>query len=94
MSNFFNKKQIEAFETGQYWCDKCGSIMEFEDEDSHDILICPCCGAETDVDHYGFDSDEEYEALYPTREEVLGEEDDDEPEETYDDDLYEQLDDD
>jgi DNA-directed RNA polymerase subunit M/transcription elongation factor TFIIS len=75
MSSFFNEKQIEAFTTGQYWCKECGSLMEFEDEDNHDILICPSCGAETDVDHYGFDSDEEYEALYPTREEVLGEED-------------------
>ena len=74
MSSFFNDKQIEAFTTGKYYCKECGSMMEFEDEDDHDVLICPSCGAETDVDHYGF-TDEEYDALYPTMEEVIGEED-------------------
>ena len=94
MSSFFNKKLIEGLTTGRYYCPKCGSLMKFENEEWQDTLVCPNCGEDVDLDEYGFDSEEEYEALYPTREEVLGEEDDDEPEETYDNDLYEQLDDD
>ena len=45
--------------------------MEFEDE-WKDTLVCPHCGHSVDLDRYGFESDEEYESLYPTREEVLG----------------------
>ena len=94
MSSFFNKKLVEGLTTGRYYCPKCGSLMEFEDEEWQDTLVCPNCGEDIDLDEYGFDSEEEYENLYPTREEVLGEENEDnELEETYDDDLYEQLDD-
>lgn len=86
---FFNDKLKTAFRTGQYICDKCGAVMEFEDEFT-ETLICLECGNEVDFDHYGF-SDEEYDELYPTLEEVLAregeydeEEQDDEYEEVYD----------
>ena len=94
--SMFNEKQIEAMSGGDYICSECGAKMEFEDE-WEDVLICPKCGYETDIDHYGFESDEEYEALYPTKEEVLGydEEDDGDEEEITEayDDVYGELDD-
>lgn len=74
MGSFFNKKAIEALLTGKYICSQCGAEMEFEDE-WEDVLICPCCGNSIDSECYGFESDEEYEALYPTKEEVCGEDD-------------------
>lgn len=46
--------------------------MEFEDE-YEEVLICPGCGHSVDLEHYGFENDEAYEALYPTREEVCDE---------------------
>ena len=45
--------------------------MQFEDE-WEDILVCLECGHSVDLDHYGMENDEEYEALYPTKEEVCG----------------------
>ena len=45
--------------------------MEFED-DYEDTLVCPNCGHSIDLDRYGYEDDESYEKLYPTREEVLG----------------------
>ncbi len=75
MGSFFNKKAIEALLTGKYICSQCGAEMEFEDE-WEDVLICHCCGSSIDSERYGFESDEEYEALYPTKEEVCGEKDD------------------
>ena len=45
--------------------------MEFEDE-WEDTLVCPHCGHSIDLDDYGREGNEEYENLYPTREEVLG----------------------
>ena len=50
--------------------------MEWEDE-WEDTLVCPKCGHSMDSDHYGFASEEEYNAMYPTKEEVCGYEDDD-----------------
>ena len=47
------------------------AVMKFEDK-WEDVLICPECGHSIDSDRYGCESDEEYEALYPTEEEVLG----------------------
>ncbi len=85
--SIFNEKQIEAMSSRNYICSRCGSSMEFEDE-WEDTLVCPNCGHDIDLEHYGFENDEEYEAQYPTKEEVLGyEEDDDEDNEygeTYD----------
>ena len=68
---FFNKKQINGFKTGIYICDKCGSLMQFEDS-NEGVLICKTCGCDISIDHYGF-TDDEYENLYPTLDEVLEE---------------------
>jgi len=72
----FNEKQVEGLRTGKYRCDKCGASMVFEDEKERDVLICtnPSCGYSTELDHYGF-TDEEYGAQYPTKEDVLGDND-------------------
>ena len=43
----------------------------FWEDDSEEVLICPSCGHEETSDHYGF-TDEEYDNLYPTKEEVCG----------------------
>lgn len=40
--------------------------MEFEDEWG-DTLVCPACGHSVDLEHYGMENDEEYDALYPLR---------------------------
>lgn len=92
--SIFNKAQIHGFKTGEYFCERCGKLMEFEDEEARDVLVCPKCGYSVDLDHYGF-TDEEYEALYPTLEEVLGvsEEDGCEESETYEE-VYDELGDD
>lgn len=66
--SFFNDAQKEALLTGIYKCPVCGNRMDFEDE-YEETLVCPQCGYDEDVDHYGF-TDEEYKAIYPTREEV------------------------
>ena len=68
MSGFYNDKLAEGLVTGNYYCPECGEKMDFED-DHRDTLICPKCGNDVDLEHYGFDSDEEYDALYPTEEE-------------------------
>lgn len=91
----FSKKQAEAFRTGIYRCCVCGMPMMFEDEKERDVLICtnPECRYETDVDHYGL-TDEEYDALYPTKEEILGygEDEGNDSGETYDE-VHGELDD-
>lgn len=70
--SFFNDAQRDALLTGRYICIECGALMEFEDE-YEEVLICPECGHSVDLEHYGFENDEAYEALYPTREEVCDE---------------------
>lgn len=86
--SLFNDAMIEAMRTGKYICSQCGSLMEFEDPKWRDTLICPKCGHNIDLDYYGCEDDEDYDALYPTKEEVVGRddaEDDDNPYgETYD----------
>lgn len=64
--SYFNPRQIEAFETGKYWCDNCGAQMVFED-DMEDTLVCLKCGSSVRVEDYGF-----------TEEELLDRESDDE----------------
>lgn len=81
--SIFNKKQIEAMFGGSYICSECGAKMEFEDE-WEDTLICIQCGHSIDLEHYGFENDEEYEAQYPTREDIVGYEDEHDGSETYD----------
>lgn len=67
--SFFNDAQKDALLTGRYICSKCGARMQFEDE-WEDILVCLKCGHSVELERYGMEDDEEYEALYPTREEV------------------------
>lgn len=67
-------EQAKAFLTGKYECSNCGAEMAFEDE-WKDTLICPECGHEIDYDRYGCESDEEFEEIYPTLDEVLARED-------------------
>ena len=74
--SFFNDAQKDALLTGRYICSKCGARMQFEDE-WEDILVCLECGHSVEFARYGMEDDEEYEALYPTREEVCGEFDED-----------------
>lgn len=74
--SFFNDAQKDALLTGRYICSKCGARMQFEDE-WEDILVCLKCGHSVELEQYGMEDDEEYEALYPTREEVCGEFDED-----------------
>ena len=66
--SFFNEKRWLAFETGKFICAKCGAEMKFEDK-WEELLCCPKCGYRVTAEKYGFDSDEEYEVLYPTLEE-------------------------
>lgn len=73
----------------RYFCPECGNLMEWEDE-WEDSLVCPVCGTSADPEFYGM-TEEEVDAMYPTKEEVLGffddedEEDEDNPfGETYD----------
>lgn len=83
--SIFNEEQIKAMFGREHVCRECGNLMEFEDE-WEDTLICPHCGHSVELDRYGCEDDEEYENLYPTREEVLGivDEEDDAESETYD----------
>lgn len=88
--SFLNKAQIEAMFSGRYYCSQCGAVMQFEDE-SEDTLVCLKCGHSVDSDRYGIESDEEYAALYPTQEEVLGISDDDEDDEDYCGETYDEV---
>lgn len=72
--SIFNEEQIKAMFSREYICHECGHLMEFEDE-WEDTLVCPHCGRE---------DNEEYENLYPTREEVLGIANDDSEEDSDD----------
>lgn len=65
----FNNKLMNALKTGIFKCDKCGSRMKAIDE-TGDYYVCPFCGYDTDVEHYGY-LEEEYENLYPPIEDVL-----------------------
>lgn len=69
--SIFNEEQLKAMFSREYICHECGHLMEFEDE-WEDTLVCPHCGHSIDLDDYGREGNEEYENLYPTREEVLG----------------------
>ncbi len=87
--SFFNNAQRDALLTGRYICSECGELMIFEDE-NEDTLVCPNCGHDEDSDHYGL-TDEEYENLYPTKEEVCGYEDDDDEEDEYNGESYDEV---
>lgn len=68
--SFFNDAQRDGLLTGRYICSECGGLMEFEDE-WEDTLVCPACGHSVDLEHYGMENDEEYDALYPTRDQSM-----------------------
>lgn len=68
---FFNDLLADALLSGRYICSECGAKMEFEDE-YKDVLICSKCSHSVDLDRYGSENDEDYDALYPTKEEVVG----------------------
>ena len=76
MSGFFSDAYLKAMKTGKYICPECGHKMRWEDE-WEDTLVCDKCGFSEEGDHYGY-TDEEYEALFPTKEQVCGYDDDDE----------------
>lgn len=67
--SFFNDAQRDALVTGHYFCSKCGGLMEFEDE-WEDTLVCPTCGHSVDLEHYSMENDEDYDALYPRKEDI------------------------
>jgi uncharacterized Zn finger protein (UPF0148 family) len=91
MSIFIDKLESCLF-SGVYTCSECGATMEFED-DMGDVLICPICGHSVDFDRYGFENDEDYDALFPTREDVCGYDDNEECSESYEE-VYNELSDD
>lgn len=62
--SIFNEKRRLAFETGKFICAKCGATMKFTDK-WEDKLLCPKCGYEIELELYGIDDEEEYDALYP-----------------------------
>ena len=62
--SIFNEKRWLAFETGKFICAKCGATMKFTDK-WEDRLLCPKCGYEIELELYGMDDEEEYDALYP-----------------------------
>ena len=92
--SFFNDAQIHGMLTGEYVCPECGAAMKWED-DHEEVLICPECGYESELDRYGFGDDSEYEALYPTKADIYGVDDeaDEDCGETYDE-VYGELNDD
>ncbi len=69
---FFNDELSKALRTGNYICSECGGKMIFENEATEDVLICPACGHSVDLEFYGIENEEAYDALYPTKEEVCG----------------------
>ena len=71
--SIFNEEQIKAMFSREYICHECGHT-----------LVCPHCGHSIDLDDYGREGNEEYENLYPTREEVLGIANDDSEEDSDD----------
>lgn len=73
---FFDYLLNHVSGVSDYTCPKCGGNMKFADDE---VLMCEKCRYSTEVDDY--DSDEEYDNLYPTREEVTGEYEEDDEEE-------------
>ncbi len=57
----FNPTRVAALTTGDYFCQKCGEKMFWEDEDLG-FLVCENCGESMDSDDYGL-SEEEREEL-------------------------------
>lgn len=66
---FFTDKLVEAMFGGGYTCSKCGKKMVFETE-NEDILICNSCGHSVTLEMYGQEDEEDYDSLYPTKEDI------------------------
>ena len=75
----------------KYFCPQCGCDMQWENE-WEDSLVCISCGYSMDPEMYGL-TDEEYDDLYPTKEQVLGIGDDDDWDEDdeYTGEVYEEV---
>ncbi len=71
----FNWKLYEALDSGEYPCPECGRLMIFENEIDRDILVCEACGYSVYIDDYGLTEDE-LAGMYPTKEELLGHDED------------------
>ena len=78
--SIFNDKRWLAFATGKFICAKCGAEMIFTDK-WEETLLCPKCGYRIDAERYGFDSDEDYEAVFP----IIEIDEEEEPEDEEDD---------
>lgn len=57
----------------EYSCYECGSVMELFD----DVLVCPKCKHSIDLEDW-ITEPEDYEEYYPTREEVISEDENEE----------------
>jgi len=75
--SFFNDKLIEAMFGGGYKCSQCGKKMIFED-DNESILVCESCGHSVLLELYGAEDEEDYDSLYPRKEDWFDDEDDEE----------------
>ncbi|MBQ8134803.1 MAG: DNA-directed RNA polymerase I [Clostridia bacterium] len=60
----------------QYDCYECGAVMDLIDN----VLVCPKCGHSVDVEDWVTEA-EDYEEYYPTKEQVLGYDEDDDSDE-------------
>ncbi len=87
---FINDKLANALFSREYICSECKSLMEFEDE-FEDVLVCPNCSHSVDLEHYGFENDEDYDAQYPTKEEVVGYEDNEDYDEDDTGEMYDEV---
>lgn len=63
---YFNDLLRHGLYTGEYFCSQCGELMQFEDEETRDILICLKCGHSVDLDDYG--SEEDFYDIIPNKE--------------------------
>lgn len=62
--SIFSEKRWLAYETGKFICTKCGAEMKFTDK-WEETLLCPKCGYRIETEMYGFEDEEEYDALFP-----------------------------
>lgn len=56
----------------EYTCYECGAVMDIVG----DVLVCPDCGHSVDVDDWVTEPSD-YEDYYPTREQIVGDDEDD-----------------
>lgn len=67
--SIINDRLAAALFGGGYYCRECNGRMQFED-DSQDYLVCTECGYIIPYERYGIEEDDEYEAAYPTYEDL------------------------